>query len=416
MQLLTEARELLIEHPIFTLGVLLFVGYLVSRLAVKLHLPGISGYIIAGLLMNHTTTGLFPPDLYHSYSMITEVALGLVALTIGAEFSAAKLRRIGRHIVVIVLVQSVLVFALVAGMLTVFGLALPFALLLGVIAVGTEPTATVAEVQALGARGRFVDYLFSIVALDDAFCVVFFSFVFAFVSRMLIGGALDNSLVFSQILWALKEIFLSLFVGAIAGFILYRMIRGKQGRNEILIITLGILLINTALALAFNFSPLLTNLMAGAVLINISSRNYQILRILEPLTPPVYALFFVLAGTELDYRLVMQPGIVVLGAVYILFRAAGKYSGNYLGCRISGVRSPYRENLGWCMLPHGGVALGLILLIQTSPILSQVEMPQFETMLSSMLNIVLLCVFFSELTGPPLTKMGLLRGCEIEDT
>ncbi len=377
-------------------------------------MPGITGYIFAGLLMGNATTGILPSGLYESYSMITEIAVGLVALMIGAEFAWHKLRKIGRSIVVIMLAQLLAVFALVSGMLAVFGLALPFALLLGVVAVATEPTATVAEVQSMGARGRFVDYLFSVVALDDAACVILFSLVFAFVSRLWADGAVDNFMALGQFGWALTEIFLSLFLGCVAGFLIYWMIRHKQGRNEILIVSLGVMLITTALALTLHISPLLTNLTAGAVLINISPRNHRVLRIFESLTPPIYALFFVLAGTKLDPRLLLETGVVVWGGIYILFRGFGKYFGVYLGCRMSGVGPPLRENLGYCMLPHGGVALGLILLIQTSPIVGRMDIPGFEAMLTTMLNIVLLCVFFSELTGPPLTKMGLARGCEID--
>ncbi len=415
MQTLQDLKELLGDHPMFTIGVMLFVGYLISKLARRLRLPTISGYIIAGLLMSHSITGVFPQGMHESFKIITEIALSLVALTIGAEFSATKLRRIGRQVTIVTLVQIVVVFTLVSTMLWLFGLGLPFALLLAVIATATEPAATVAEVQYLRARGRFVDYLFSMVALDDAICVIAFSLMFAFVSRLLYGGVVEESMALSQSLWALREIGLSLLLGAVAGYVLSRMTWLKHGHNEIMLITVGIVFITTALAIVSNLSPLLTNLAAGSVLINMSPRNHRILRTLEPLTPPVYALFFVIAGTELDYRIIMQPGILLLGGVYIVFRSLGKYSGVYLGCRISGVGRPFRENLGWCMLPQGGVALGLILLIQSSPIISRINQPELDNMLVNMLNIVLLCVFVSELTGPPLSRMGIVRGCETVD-
>ncbi len=415
MQGLHELQIILNENPMFAIGVLLFIGYLISKLAVKVRLPVITGYIIAGLLMSHSTTGMFEEGLHESFKIVTEIALGLVALTIGAEFSLTKLRRIGRDVIIISCVQITLVFILVSGMLTVFGLALPFALLLGVIATATEPAATVAEVHALRARGRFVDYLFSIVAIDDASCVIMFSLVFAFVSR-LVGGAGESNMISLQVLWALKEILISLLLGIISGFTIYRMTRHKQGHNEIMIITLGVLFITTALAVSINLSPLLTNLAVGSILINISPRNHRILRTLEPLTPPVYALFFVIAGTELDYRIIMQPGILIWGAVYVLFRAIGKYFGVYMGCRLSGVEKPIRNNLGWSMLPQGGVALGLILLVQAAPITGRIDAPGFDTMLINSLNIILICVFVSELIGPPLSKMGIVRGCQIAET
>jgi len=412
MQRFYDLSDLLAEHPMFAIGMLLVVGHLAGKAALKVHLPEISGYIIAGLLVSPSLTGLFSEAHQESFHFITEVALGLVALTIGAEFTLGKLRHIGRGVIIITFVQVIVVFSLVSSAMWLMGLALPFALLLGMIATATEPSTTVAEVQSLRARGRFVDYLFSVIALDDAVCVVFFSLMFAVISRLLYGYALDGALAFQQVLWAMKEIVVSLMLGIVAGMLLHRLTRLRKSTNEILILSMGIIFITTAAALVYNLSPLLTNLAMGALLINASRRNYRIMRTLEPLTPPVYALFFILAGTKIDYRILAQPGILLLGAVYIAVRAGSKYGGVYLGCRFSGVTGPIRRYMGWCMVAQGGVSLGLILLVQSSPLVVRMNDPGVDMILTQMLNIILMSVFVSELIGPPLTKMGILRGCE----
>lgn len=400
----------------FAMGMLLVIGYLMGKVASRLHLPVISGYILAGLLVSPSLTGIFSETHQESFQFITEIALGLVALTIGAEFTFGKLRHIGRNVVIITFIQIAVVFSLVSGAMWLFGMALPFALLMGIIATATEPSTTVAEVQTLRARGRFVDYLFSVIALDDALCVVLFSLLFAFVARLLFGRTLDDGMVLTQVLRAVKELLASMVLGLVSGVILHRLTRLRKSSNEILIISMGIIFITTSAALVFNLSPLLTNLVMGAVLINISRRSHRIMRILEPLTPPVYALFFVLAGTKIDYKILIQPGILILGAIYIIVRTISKYGGTYLGCRVSGVGDPIRANIGFCTLAQGGVSLGLILLVQTSPLIIRMNLPEIDEVLNKMINIILMSVFFSELIGPPLTKMAILRGSEIVDT
>ncbi len=407
-----EFKTLLSAHPVFAIGLLLLAGYGVGKLVGRFGLPEITGYILAGILVRQTFSGIYPEGMREAFAMITEIALSLVALTIGAEFSLPKLRRIGKDVIIITLVQILLVFAVVSGALWLSGMGLPFALLLGIIATATEPAATVAEVHALQARGRFVDYLFGVVALDDATCVVLFSVILAVTARLLYSTRVDDSAAFIQVLRALKEIGFSLLLGILAGWSLHRMTQRRKGANEVLIVTIGVLFVTTALAVVLHLSPLLANLATGALLINMSARNHRILRTLEPLTPPVYALFFTIAGAKLDFQIMADPGLLLLGGVYIVSRAVSKYGGVYMGCRLRGIPAAIRRNLGWCMLPQGGVALGLILLAQTSPLVTRIDAIEVNEMLVRMLNIVLMCVILSELIGPPLVRMGIQRGCE----
>ena len=396
----------------FAAGLLLMMGYLIGKLAAKIKLPEITGYIVAGLLVGESGTGIFPAQMNESFKIITEVALGLIALTIGAEFSAAKLKRIGRAAVVITVVQIFTTFFAVTGGLLLFGMEPPFALLLGAVATATAPAATVAVVQALRARGRFVDYLYSIVALDDAGCVILFSVVFAFTANLLGGvGAEVSGAV--GVFHALLEVVFSILVGVVGGTLLHKMTKNKNGTNEILIVSLGVIFLMTAFSIVFHLSPLLTNMAAGSVLVNLSARNHRLFRILEPITPPLYALFFVIAGTELKLDVILRGDILLLGLVYILARGIGKYGGVWAGCAMSGIGKPIRENLGWCMLPQAGVAIGLVLLIQASPLMQGLSADQ-QALIHNLVNIVMLSVFVNELLGPPLSKMAIIRGNQME--
>lgn len=407
---LIELRDLLNQHPLFALGILLLVGFLLGRTAGKIRLPEITGFIIAGILMGEALAGVVPPHMTEGLKLITEVALGLIAITIGGEFSLVKLKRLGRGIAVITIAQILATFLIVAVALWVVRFPLPFALLMGAIASATAPAATVAIVQALRARGLFIDYLYGVVALDDAGAVILFGTVFAFVSSM-IGGGGESSLMIA--LGAVTEVLLSVVVGVVAGFLIHALARRRTNPNEILITTLGVLFTTTAVAVVFHLSPLLANMSAGAIIINLSPDNHRIFRILRPLTPPIYALFFVIAGTELNPEIVTNGTVLLLGGVYVVARAVGKYGGVYIGCSMSGVSRRIRDYLGICMLPQAGVAIGLVLLVQASPLLEGLGADQLQ-LVQTMVNIVLFSVFVNELVGPPLSRFAILRGNEME--
>lgn len=399
-------------HPLFSVGILLLIGYLVGKLASKVGLPEITGFIVAGLVLGESVTGMIPVHMSGPLQVVTEVALGLIALTIGSEFSFSKLRRLGKGIVIITLVQIGATFAAVTIALWMAGMQAPFAMLLGAIASATAPAATVAIVQSLRVRGVFIDYLYGVVALDDAGCVVLFGVIFAFASQML--GAGGEVIHTGEVIFhAVGEVLFSLLTGAIAGTIIHLLTRRRSSGNEIMIITLGMVFLATAISVVYGLSPLITNMTAGAVIINFSPRNHRIFRFLSPFSPPIYALFFVIAGTELRPDIILQGEILILGGLYIVFRAIGKYGGVWLGCLMSGAPGVIRNNLGFCMLPQAGVAIGLVLLIQTSPMLQTLPESQV-TIVDTMVNIILFSVFVNELIGPVLSRHGVIRGVNME--
>ncbi len=401
------------HHTMLTVGALLIFGYFLGRIVSKIKLPEITGFILAGLLLGHSAIGIVSHHMGESLAIVTEVTLGLIALTIGGEFSRSKLKRLGKEVIVITLVQLLASFFAVALGLLLFKMELPFALLLGAIASATAPAATVAIVQSLRARGIFIDYLYGVVALDDAGCVILFGIIFAVTSGFLGGGA-ESPESFTVFLHAVREVAVSIVIGIIGGGILHILTIKLSRKNEILIIALGMLFLTTAVSVVYHLSPMLTNMAAGATLINLSSRNHRIFRIMEPMTPPIYALFFVIAGTELNPQVFLDFKVLLLGTVYILFRAAGKYGGVYLGCSLARVSLPVKKYLGFCMLPQAGVAIGLVLLIETSPVVLLMDAAH-KAVIGDMVNIVLLSVFINEIVGPPVSKYAIIKGNEMEE-
>ena len=398
------------DHIVFGLGILLIAGYMLGKLAERIGLPAITGFIVAGLCLSDSITGIIHVHMVEELLPVTEVALGIIALTIGGEFAWTKLVRTGRGIVIITLFQLVIVFVVVSTGLWLLRLPLIYSLLLGAISSATAPAATVAIIQGLRLRGTFVDYLYGVVALDDAGCIVLFSVVFA-MAGFLIGGT-EHHGVLASVGEAFAEIGLSLLIGLASGVITHVVTIRKQRTNELMILSIGMIFMATAVAISLHVSPLISNMAMGCVLINISRRNERILRIIEPLTPPVYAAFFALAGTELSLSCFTDRAVLLLGTSYVILRMIGKYSGVYLGALVAKSPVSIRNYLGFSMFPQAGVAIGLILFMQSSPGLAEVG-GEAEHFLVMMVNIVLFSVFVNELVGPPLSKFGIIRGSNL---
>ena len=405
-------RETLAHNILFTIGFLLLLGFFIGKAAVMVKLPEISGYIIAGIMVNSFTTGFISTEMNKSLHVVTEVAIGLLALSIGSDFAFKKVRRLGLDILVITVVQFIFTFSAVVLCLYFLKMQIPYAIILGVTACATAPAIIVAEVHHLRAYGKFVDYLFGTVVLIDAFCVIIFGAAFTMVTNYLNISAGDSSILLNS----LKEILFSIFLGIFSGIVIHLITVKRSNDHEILIITLSMVFITTGVSLVFHLSPLILNIVTGTVLANVSIKNQRLFKLIEPFTPPVYALFFIIAGIEINPGVFLKPGIMVMALAYFLSRFAGKYAGIWLGCRIINTDPAVRNNLGLCMLSQAGIALGFVLLIQTSPMMSRIAEDSIERILfTNMMNIVLISIFLCELIGPVMTRYGILNGNKMEE-
>ncbi len=390
-------RNLVHGNLIFGVGALLLAGFVGGKLAMRLRLPTISGYIVAGLVLGPSVLNVVPDHIVESLAPVPHIALGLIAITIGSEFRLAKLRSTGRNILIITVVQLLATFGAVTAAVYAFGAPLPMALLLGAIASATAPAATVAIATELRARGPLVSTLFGVVALDDAFCITLFGFVMAFAAAMVGGSHTGGPII--MILHPIREILISILIGVMFGYVVHRLVLNRRSNNEIIVIVLGFVLVTSGITVSIHVSPLIANMMMGFVLVNLSAKNSRVMRILEPLSPPIYAAFFALAGTELDVRTIAATGAV--GLAYLLSRAAGKYGGAYLGAVVAGESHVTRKYLGLGLLPQAGVAIGLILVLQDTPVFTHLPY------MGQMVNVVLASILVNEIVGPPLAKYAL---------
>ena len=415
-----KVNEVLTMQILIQLSLSLVGGLLMSRLAKRLNLPAVTAYLITGLLLgpyclgglNFMELGFNTPQEVSSLDIISQVALGFIAFTIGNEFRLEQLKHMGRQAITVGILQAVVTtvmvdIALVAVHFINPGLiSISSAITLGAIAAATAPAATLMVVRQYKADGPLTKLLLLVVAIDDAVGLVLFSASFG-VAAALESGTISLMTVLVE---PLVEIVLSLALGAVAGWLLYRVEKYFHSRSKRLSISIGFVLLTVGLSMAdfhvagihCGFSLLLVCMMTGTVFCNICDFSEELMGRVDGWTAPLFVLFFVLSGAELNLGILANPAVLLIGAVYIVFRSLGKYLGAYGSCALTNCSESIRKHLGITLLPQAGVALGMALTAQQ---LSDGAMVR---------SVVLFSVLVYELVGPALTKRSLIAAGEIQ--
>lgn len=387
------------------LAVAMAGGLALSRVMKLVNLPNVTGYLIAGILIGPYVANIINKESIESLKIITTIALGFIAFSIGGEFKLTYLKKLGKSIVIITIVQALAtVVIVIAAMLLIPGetsVRIPRALLLGAIASATAPAATLLVVRQYKARGPVTDTLLPVTAFDDAVGLMIFSICFALAEVFAVGSALTVKAV---LLDPLREIGLSLLVGGVMGALLALMMKFFHSNANRLCLTLTGVFACVALSELWELSSLLTCMMLGAVLANMRRDALNILALTDDWTPGLFMLFFVLSGAELDFSILATVGLA--GVIYIISRSFGKYSGAFLGAAISKADPNVRKYLGITLLPQAGVAIGMAQMVAASPNLANVA-PQVVT-------VALFATLVYELVGPVLTKIALTKAGEIQ--
>lgn len=343
---------------ILSLAVMLFSGFLMTRLTKLAHLPNVTGYILAGVLIGPCVLNLIPETVQNGMDFVTDVALAFIAFGVGKYFKLERLRKNGRSVLILTVFESLIAALLVfLVMAFVFRLPIPFSLLLGAIGSATAPASTIMTIRQYKAKGQFVDILLQIVALDDAVALLAFSVCAAIAQAMEGGSGISPKAVLLPILWNL----LALAAGALAGFLLHKLIGENRSSQHRLVLVTALLLSITGFCTALDISPLLACMVMGAVYINISG-NKKVFKQVNGFTPPIQLLFFVLSGMRMDLTALKAAGLI--GVVYFLVRIIGKYAGAWLGAVLGKASVPIRRYLGLALIPQAGVSIGLALLGQ----------------------------------------------------
>ena len=381
----------------FGLSLFLFGGLSISRIAKFLHLPNVTGFLFAGLLLGPYLFNIVPIEITENLDIISDLALGFIAFTIGSEFKLTYFKRVGITPIVIALLEAILAVVLVVGALLMIGQSLPFALVLGAIAAATAPAATVMVIKQYRAKGPVTETLLSVVAIDDAVALIVFGLNVA-IAKALTGS--DGSIM-ASLLSPFWELGFSLGAGAILGLILTFGARAFASRGNRLSLIFAFIVFAIALSNRFHGSSLLMIMSMSAVFANLYRDLNVMLEILDRATPPIFLLFFVLSGAHLNLAILPQVGVI--GLVYIIVRVIGKVLGANLGARLTHAPENVRRYLGLALIPQAGVAIGLTFVAQS-------VVPEYAATIRA---VVLCATLIYELIGPVVAKMTLVQAGEI---
>ena len=405
---------------LLSVSIALMVGLLMTRAFKPLKLPAVTAYLIAGVLIGPYCLGALGIDgvgfkdfhAVEALSLISDVALGFIAFSIGNEFRLEELKKTGKQALVIGVFQALAATLLVdaalfaAHLIMPDKITLPQVLTLGAIATATAPAATLLVVRQYKAKGPLTNLLLPIVALDDAVGLVVFAVSFG-ISKTLVSGQID---MFSIIVNPLVEIVCSLILGAIMGFVLTQLEKLFNSNTNRLNLTIAFVFLTAALSMIdfklgpvhISFSSLLVCMMLGTVFCNTCPLSHDLMAASDKWTSPLFATFFVLSGAELDLGVFGELAIVIIGLVYILFRSLGKYIGSYVSAKATKCSPEICKYLGITLLPQAGVALGMCATAM-----------QLGTDGELIRNITLFAVLIYELFGPIMTRQALTLAGDI---
>ena len=407
---------------ILILSLFIGLGYIFGKLAGMIKLPTVSGYLIAGLLI--AIFALIVPFDYMQYepvfNYISEITLSFIAFGIGSEFVVSRLRKSGKKIFIITLMEVIGAIGIVS--LAMFAMAklvypeftnsqtISFALILGTMSAATAPAATILVIRQFRTKGPVTDTILPVAALDDVLGIVAFGIALP-IARILTPMDPNNALqltFWNIVKGPLIEVLGSIAIGALLGFLLSLVSKKLDPQDEVQVKSIFFILVGLGVSQAlssigsFSISPLLVNIMVGAMLANLRPHANRSFRVINNFIPVFYILFFTIAGATLDLHVLKTVGMI--GVVYVLARAIGKIAGAYTGSVISKAEPNVRKYLGFALLPQGGISIGLSILVNKYlPI----------EIASKVTTIILFSILIYESTGPIFAKLALQKSDEL---
>lgn len=388
-------------NDIGSLGVILLLALLAGHLVKWIGIPEVTGYLLAGVALGPSVMGWVTPENLSALQALSEVALGLILFSIGTVFELGHFRQIGRQILRITLIEAGLAAAIVSLGLFVVGQPWPVALLLGVMAMETAAATTLMVMRESNARGPLTDVLTGIFALDNLLCLVTFNVVVASIQYATSADrGWNGELIYETVVPVVWQVVGSVALGYIVGFLLSGWSVRVVEHGEQLILLAGCVLLCVGLSKWLGVSSMITNLAVGATVVNLSDRSRRLLWSLGKTDPPLYAIFFVLAGAELNLSMLVTLGIP--GAVYVLGRMGGKLAGARLGARVAKAPAAIQQALPFGMLAQAGLAVGLSLNLQN-------RLPQLAPAVTA---VVLTAVIIFEIIGPFGVRWTIARSGE----
>jgi Kef-type K+ transport system membrane component KefB len=382
-------------------GIILLSGFIIARFAYKVKLPSVTTYLVLGIILGPALLNLVPESITRASGVISNFVLAIIAFSIGQNFSLNSFKKIGKSVLWISILAAIGAWLLVTFVLLAIRVPFYLALVFGSLAAATAPAATVMVIREYRSRGPFTDTLLGVVAIDDAWCLIIFAVSLAVARALYVSTSVNQLYVLKVIGKSLLEILGALGLGAAIAYLVNFVSRLVRNQAELLIYTLGFILLAAGLAMQFHLSVLLASMFLAIVLVNTSDTSFEFFESLHSIDSPLYLIFFVIAGASMDVSSLSKIGII--GSVYIVARIIGKMLGAYTGARISHAPANIKKYLGLGLMPQAGVALGCALIAKAN----------FPHVGDIVLTTILATTIVYELIGPSCTRFALKKAGEI---
>ncbi len=388
-------------NELTSIGLILLLALLAGHLVRVVRVPEVTGYLLAGVVLGPSALGWLSEENLGALAVLSEVALGLILFSVGSVFEFSLFRRIGRQVVVITAIESAFAAFLVAGGALWLGQSWRVALLLGTIAMATAPASTLMVVRECDSAGPLTDNLLGIIAVNNLLCITTYGLVTAIIDiNSGMPGLTTGDMLYRSTFWFVWQLAGSAALGYLVGVLLATWSSHVTESGEMLILLAGSILLSVGLSRVLNLSPLVASLAVGATMVNLAHRSRHLFATLSNTDPPFYAMFFVIAGAELDLATV--PSMGWLGLVYVTGRAAGKLAGARLATWRLGLDIVVQRFLGLSLLAQAGLAVGLTLAVAR-------HYPEYASVVTT---VVLASVAVFEVIGPSSTRFALVRAGE----
>ncbi len=380
----------------------LFAGQLVSKIKV----PIVAGYVLIGVICGKSGFNIFSREVLEHSELISSIALGFIAFSIGSEMSLDTLKKLGKSVLWISVLEASMAFVFVTVAMFIMVGNFSIALILGAVASATAPAATLMVLKESRAKGVLTSTLMAVVAIDDGIALILYGFASSIAKIGMSGKGISFVSMFVS---PTVEICGAIIVGILAGLFMKVVSKRATLQSELQILTIGMVLIVSGIASKFHLSELLSNMAFGVTVCNLIKSPRRIFGAVDTITAPIYCMFFVIAGGHLDLGMVQVIGVI--GIVFTILRITGKVTGAYLGGRISEAPEVVRKYLGLGLLSQIGVAIGLAVVVKKD-FPSEVYGPVATQMSEWVINILLLTTVFTEIIGPLATKFAVNRSGE----
>ena len=392
-------------NTVLSIAVFVGLGMVLARMLKRFGSPEVLSYILGGLVISVCLARFLPKGFISAGDTVGTVALGFIAFEIGDTFQLKNVREVGSKGLWLSVVQAVFTYAIVLlGFLATEALhvthlpnAMPVALFLASTAAATAPAATFMVVQEYRAKGPLTNYLLLAVTFDDAVGIILFDISVVIMRIILHGGPLHVS---EMILAPLREIGLSLLIGAVTGFVMVAMSRWFRSKSERLLLAIMIVLATVGISQVFGVSSLLACMVTGTLFANMAVDPTSSFANVDTWTVPLLLMFFVFSGA--DINLALLPKFAIIALCYVILRSFGKIFGSWAGARMVKAPATVAKYLGWAMLPQAGVAIGFAVIARSM-------FPE----LSYLSTIVLAIVIVFEIVGPLAAKRALFGSKEV---